>query len=229
MKSIAGNIVAIDTSGSFCSIAVSNSSGSVASLSSAGSGDHFEQLPIMLRRICSDAGVSTTSLTAIRIGVGPGSFTGLRIGMSFAKGLAWSLRIPLVGCSSLAGVAAAAMARDESVQRVVVVADARRDEVFAAAYRTGTSLIEERSPRIVSVPELAKAEWSQEGTWWSSPQRDFSLSGYDLVPEPDTAKGLLTLSSATPVSFAVEEIAVLEPTYLRAVAAKTIEERKLGT
>ena len=183
----------------------------------------------MLRRVCDDASVPMNSLREIRIGVGPGSFTGLRIGMSFAKGLAWSLRIPLVGCGSLAGVAAAAMSRDESVQRVVVLADARRDEVFAAAYWRGPSLREELSPRIVPVAELADSEWSSEGTRWCSPQRDFSLSGYALVPEPDTAKGLLILPATAPVSFAVEEIAVLEPTYLRAVAAKTIEERKLGT
>ena len=229
MSSVARNVVAIDTSGSFCSIAVSDGSGRITTLSSAGSGDHFEQLPLMLRRVCDDAGISTSALKEIRIGVGPGSFTGLRIGMSFAKGLAWSLRIPLVGCGSLAGVAAAALSRDESVHRVVVVADARRDEVFAAAYKRGDSLLEEISPRIVPVSELSGAEWSQEGTRWCSPQRDFSLSGYALVPEPDTAKGLLTLSVATPEAFAVEEIAVLEPTYLRAVAAKTIEERKLGT
>ncbi len=229
MSSIESSVVAIDTSGSFCSIAVSDSSGCITTLSSAGSGDHFEQLPLMLRRVCDDASVPMNSLKEIRIGVGPGSFTGLRIGMSFAKGLAWSLRIPLVGCGSLAAVAAAAMSRDESVQRVVVLADARRDEVFAAAYKRGTSLREELSPRIVPVAELADSEWSSEGARWCSPQRDFSLSGYVLVPEPDTAKGLLILLATTPVSFAVEEIAVLEPTYLRAVAAKTIEERKLGT
>jgi tRNA threonylcarbamoyl adenosine modification protein YeaZ len=229
MSPVASNVLAIDTSGSFCSIAVSNSFGNITSRSSSGSGDHFEQLPLMLRRTCDDAGVSMNSLKEIRIGVGPGSFTGLRIGMSFAKGLAWSLRIPLMGCGSLAGVAAAALAQDESVHRVVVLADARRDEVFAAAYKRGASLEEEISPRIVPVADLAGSEWSKEGTRWCSPQRDFLLSGYVLVPEPDTAKGLLILPGAAPVTFAVEEIAVLEPSYLRAVAAKTIEERKLGT
>lgn len=229
MSAVASNVLAIDTSGSFCSIAISDSSGDITALSSAGAGDHFEQLPRMVRRACEDAGVSMKSLREIRIGVGPGSFTGLRIGMSFAKGLAWSLRVPLVGCGSLAGVAAAALARDESVHRVVVLADARRDEVFAAAYKRGASLEEEISPRIVPVAELVGSEWSQEGTRWSSPQRDFSLSGHVLVPEPDTGKGLLILPVNTSASFAVEEIAVLEPTYLRAVAAKTIEERKLGT
>jgi tRNA threonylcarbamoyl adenosine modification protein YeaZ len=222
-------VVAIDTSGSFCSIALVDGAGMVTALSSAGSGDHFEQLPLMLRRVCDEANISLSALKEIRIGVGPGSFTGLRIGMSFAKGLAWSLRIPLVGCSSLAGVAAAALARDESVQRVIVLADARRDEVFAAAYRRGDAMVEEISPRIVPVTELAGGEWSKEGTRWCTPQRDFLLVGYGLVPEPDTAKGLLTLSAAIPGAFAVEEIAVLEPTYIRAVAAKTIEERKVGT
>jgi tRNA threonylcarbamoyl adenosine modification protein YeaZ len=229
MSSVASNVVAIDTSGSFCSIAVSDSSGRVTTLSSAGSGDHFEQLPIMLRRACADAGGSTNALKEIRIGVGPGSFTGLRIGMSFAKGLAWSLRIPLVGCSSFAGVAAAAFARDAAVQRVVVVADARRDEVFAAAYSRGAPLHEDISPIIVPIRELSGSEWSQEGTRWCTPQRDFSLPGYPLVPEPDGAKGLLIVPQGPLPPFAVEEIAVLEPTYLRAVAAKTIEERKLGT
>lgn len=229
MSSIASHVVAIDTSGSFCSIALSDSSGGVTTLSSAGSGDHFEQLPIMLRRVCTDAGISTNALKEIRIGVGPGSFTGLRIGMSFAKGLAWSLRIPLVGCSSFAGVAAASLARDAAVQRVVVVADARRDEVFAGVYSRGTPLREDIAPRIVPISELSGSEWSQAGTRWCTPQRDFSLPGYSLVSEPDGAKGLLIVPQEPLPPFTVEEIAVLEPTYLRAVAAKTIEERKLGT
>ena len=223
------SVVAIDTSGSFCSIAVRVGDGSVTALSSPGSGDHFEQLPRMLQRVYSDANLPLASLSEIRIGIGPGSFTGLRIGMSFAKGLAWSSRVPLVGCSSLAGVAAAVMARDESVRRVVVVADARRDEVFAAVYERGAPVQEAISPCIVPVSQLFHAPWSNVGTSWASPQRDFGIPGLPITPEHDAAKGLLFLPGGAAKDFSLNEIAVLEPTYLRAVAAKTIEERRLGT
>lgn len=222
------NVLAIDTSGSFCSVAVLNDSGAIASLSSAGSGDHFEQLPLMVGRACADAGISPSDLRAIRIGVGPGSFTGLRIGMSFAKGLAWSLRVPLLGCSSLAGAATAVMSRDSSVGRVVVLADARRDEVFAAAYTRGAPVVEEVAPCIVPVGELAGSTWTQPGTRWATPQRDFIPAGCEVVSEACVAEGLLMVPVNGSRAFSLEEIAVLEPTYLRAVAAKTIEERKQG-
>lgn len=223
------NVVAIDTSGSFCGVAIRLGSGFVSSLSSAGSGDHFEQLPQMLERVCGEAGIAPSGLHEVRIGLGPGSFTGLRIGMSFAKGLAWSLRVPLVGASSFSGIATAALARDLSLQRVVVVADARRDEFFAGVFRRGAPVEEEVSPRIVPISECLSAPWSVQGTVWVTPQRDFVVDGLHLTPESDGAKGLVSLKPDVERGFSVEEMAVLEPTYLRAVAAKTIEERRLGT
>ena len=228
MAVVCRNVLAIDTSGSFCSVAVVNGSGVRTAVSSAGSGDHFEQLPLLVGRVCADAGISTSDIRSIRIGVGPGSFTGLRIGMSFVKGLACSLRVPLVGCSSLAGAAAAAMSRDSSLERVVVLADARRDEVFAAAYTRGAPVIEEVAPCIVPVAELSGAVWSKAGTHWLTPQRDFALQGVSLAAEGDIASGLLALEGDAPKGIDIGEIAALEPTYLRAVAAKTIAERKQG-
>jgi len=121
------------------------------------------------------------------------------------------------------------MARDESVRRVVVVADARRDEVFAAVYERGAPVQEAISPCIVPVSQLFHAPWSNVGTSWASPQRDFSIPGLQITPEHDAAKGLLFLPGGAAKDFSLNEIAVLEPTYLRAVAAKTIEERRLGT
>ena len=222
------NVLAIDPSGSFCSVAVVNGSGMPTAVSSAGLGDHFEQLPLLVGRVCDDAGMTTADIRSIRIGVGPGSFTGLRIGMSFAKGLAWCLRVPLIGCSSLAGAAAATMSRDSSLNRVVVLADARRDEVFAAAYTRGSPVVEEVAPCIVPVVDLRGPVWAKEGTLWVTPQRDFTLPEVPLEGEADISKGLVMLDSGAAKAFDIGEIAALEPTYLRAVAAKTITERKQG-
>jgi hypothetical protein len=109
-----------------------------------------------------------------------------------------------------------------------VLADARRDEVFAAAYTRGAPVVEELAPCIVPVGELAGSTWTQPGTRWATPQRDFIPAGCEVVSEACVAEGLLMVPVNGSRAFSLEEIAVLEPTYLRAVAAKTIEERKQG-
>jgi tRNA A37 threonylcarbamoyladenosine modification protein TsaB len=120
------------------------------------------------------------------------------------------------------------MLRDSSLERVVVLADARRDEVFAAAYTRGAPVVEEVAPCIVPITELSGSAWSKDGTHWVTPQRDFALPGVPLAAEGDIASGILALEGGAPKAFDIGEIAALEPTYLRAVAAKTIAERKQG-
>lgn len=228
---MAVHTLAIDTSGSFCSVALRTAEGDVSSISSSGDGDHFEQLPKIVARLCEERGLSPRDLGTIRIGVGPGSFTGLRIGMSFAKGLAWSLQIPLVGVCSFSGVAQAVFEREPNVTRVIVVADARRDEVFAASFTRAAAGSAEQGPVIVPISELSATPWSDGSSTlaWVTPQRDFVLSGLPLVSESGAGRGLLSLPGPHSEGGTVTEIAVLEPSYLRAVAAKTIEERKQGT
>lgn len=74
----------------------------------------------------------------IAVGVGPGSFTGLRIGLSVARGLAWTNRIPIVGVSSLELNAVTFPVRDETV---VPVSDAKMKKVYGAAFRNGERLL----------------------------------------------------------------------------------------
>lgn len=79
-----------------------------------------------------EAGLSPQSLGAVAVGAGPGSFTGLRIGMATAKGIAFAIGKPLWAVSSLAALAHAALHDDGTM---VAVLDARRGEVYAGAYR----------------------------------------------------------------------------------------------
>jgi len=95
---------------------------------------HATRLLAMTAELLAQAGVGWSALDRIGVGVGPGRFTGLRIGVASARGLAQSLGVELVGVSSLralAGVAAAQAGEDGGVLAVI---DARRGEVFAAAY-----------------------------------------------------------------------------------------------
>lgn len=219
-------ILAIDTSGSFCSVALQTKHGTLVSRHSAGESDHFEQLPGLVRSVCGEAGVALADLDHVRVGVGPGSFTGLRIGMSFAKGLAWSLRIPCVGVCSFLGAAAARGRGEVGEGRITVVADARRSEVFCGEYELVGGVFS-----VVSEPKLIGHEGLQErggrGCVHVSPQRGLEVPGLEIHPVPEVALGLLGIG-APRGGFSVTDIASLEPTYIREVSAKTIEQRRMG-
>ncbi|MCW3065876.1 MAG: peptidase glycoprotease [Solirubrobacterales bacterium] len=92
---------------------------------------HATRLLALLAEVMAEGGVGWERVDRIAAGIGPGSFTGLRIGLATARSLAQSRALPLVGVSSLAALAEPARAQAD---RVVAVLDARRGEVFAAAW-----------------------------------------------------------------------------------------------
>src|SRR5438270_13363286 len=92
---------------------------------------HATQLLELARGVLEQAGVGWKEIERLAVGVGPGTFTGLRVGVATARGLAQSLDAELVGVSSLQALAEGA---DADVQGVLSVIDARRGEIFAAAY-----------------------------------------------------------------------------------------------
>lgn len=94
---------------------------------------HATRLLPLAGELLERAQVGWSELERIAVGIGPGTFTGLRIGVATARGLAQSLGIPLVGVSSLGALAEGALAQDdEKPDGVVSVIDARRGEIFAA-------------------------------------------------------------------------------------------------
>lgn len=101
---------------------------------------HATRLLALADDLLRQSDVGWESLTLIATGVGPGTFTGLRIGLATARGLAQSLGIQARGVSSLAALARPALSGPHAAERVLAVLDARRGEVFAAAYdhRRGT-------------------------------------------------------------------------------------------
>jgi tRNA threonylcarbamoyladenosine biosynthesis protein TsaB len=92
----------------------------------------------MIAAEMTDAGLGWEDIERIAVGVGPGGFTGLRIGIATARGLARSRDVPLVGVSTLRSLALGAGARERAV---LAVLDARRGEVFAGAWRGDAQLL----------------------------------------------------------------------------------------
>jgi tRNA threonylcarbamoyladenosine biosynthesis protein TsaB len=93
---------------------------------------HAETLLPLVERLLAETGSARSSLDRLAVGVGPGSFTGLRVGIALAQGMALGLDRPLVGIGSLRAIARGAPEDDSRVR--VVGLDARRDELFVAAY-----------------------------------------------------------------------------------------------
>lgn len=127
-------ILAIDTSTKFGSVALVNDRSLIAEVQLGVELTHSETLVTTIDWILSSADHNRESIDLVACAIGPGSFTGLRIGLATAKGLALGLCKPLIGISSLL-----ALASGFSYYPGVVVPaiDAKRDEVYAAAYKLG--------------------------------------------------------------------------------------------
>ena len=151
-------VLAIDTSGSGCSAAVYDSeAAAVLGRSGADLGKgHAERLMEFVDEALAAAGRSLADIDRIAVTVGPGSFTGIRVGVAAARGLALALGKSAVGVSTLAvlaeGIRAAAPGRD-----ILVAIDAKRDEVYVQAFgATGAAISE---PEALSV-EVARERFS---------------------------------------------------------------------
>ena len=94
--------------------------------------DHARRLPAALAALFAEAGLTPRNLQGVGVGVGPGSYTGLRVGLAAARGIAQALAVPLRGESTLAAVAAGVLSEHEP--RAVVALDARRGNVYAGVF-----------------------------------------------------------------------------------------------
>ncbi len=137
-------VLAIETSKSQASAALLEGGSLVVARQAAAPKQSAERLLPMIAELLAEAGWARTSLERLGVSVGPGSFTGLRVGIACAQGLALGLNVPLVGVTSLAAMARCVPEAMPGVRCAVL--DARRDEVFIGAYTTGGRFSERLAP-----------------------------------------------------------------------------------
>ncbi|HVY33446.1 MAG TPA: tRNA (adenosine(37)-N6)-threonylcarbamoyltransferase complex dimerization subunit type 1 TsaB [Caulobacteraceae bacterium] len=130
-------VLGLDTAVGACSAAVTADGRPLAVRSEPMLRGHQERLAPMVREVMEEAGFAFTALDLIGVTVGPGSFTGLRVGLAFAKGLGLALARPVVGVGTLEALAAS----EPGADMTLAVIDARRGQVYLQAFSQGRALM----------------------------------------------------------------------------------------
>jgi tRNA threonylcarbamoyladenosine biosynthesis protein TsaB len=141
-------ILNIETATKNCSVSLTYEE-EVLSLRELNDGNysHSENLHVFIDEVLKSAGKSIKEIAAIAVSKGPGSFTGLRIGVSAAKGLSFSLDIPLISVSTLTSLAYTIKVKEGEV--IIPLLDARRMEVYSAIYDQGYDQIRKIEAEII--------------------------------------------------------------------------------
>jgi tRNA threonylcarbamoyladenosine biosynthesis protein TsaB len=150
-------VLAIDTALEACSCAILDTARRepmIASRSEAMVRGHAEALIPLVQTMMAEANIVFSSLDRVAVTTGPGSFTGLRVGISAARGFGLAAEKPVVGLSTLAALAAPHIAEDDSVP-VIVAIDARHAHVYLQAFAPGGRTV--IAPRIAPLQEAIRA------------------------------------------------------------------------
>ena len=229
------NLLAIETATESCSVALIHGDELIAR-SEIAPRRHTELVLPMADELLAEAGIGRLALDAIAVGRGPGAFTGVRLAVSLAQGMALALDLPVITISSLAALALEAP--EEEGTAILAVIDARMGEIYAACYRRDgngglTALDDERIATADTLQLPEASAWQVVGSGWAryAPVLSRRLTG--------------TLHSADgqcyPQAAHVAELAIAEfkagrgqepelalPVYLRDKVALTLAEQRKG-
>lgn len=148
-------ILGIDTATACVSVAVGGHEGVLASTQSVRGRQHAEILTPAIEFACRQARIELSEISVVAVDLGPGLFTGLRVGVAAAKAMAHALRVPMIGVPSLDLVAFPVRF---SPKLIVAAIDARRGELFTASYRQVPGGIQRLTPHHTVTPEDLASE-----------------------------------------------------------------------
>lgn len=210
-------ILHIETSTKVCSVALSKGEELVALKEVKEVGySHSENLTVFIQDVLEEGNVLLEDLSAISVSEGPGSYTGLRIGVSTAKGLCFSLNIPLIAIPALQVLA---NTHSEEVEgKVIPMMDARRNEVFSAVYSEDMNCIKETEAK--EVDDTFYSEFKDQTILLvgDGASKALPLGNNSWVIKSDSdisAKGMVQLALEKFINQDFADTAYFEPFYLK--------------
>lgn len=212
-------ILNLETATTNCSVSISKGNGTIVLKENNAAGySHSEQLHLFIEEALKEASLSFSDLDAVAISKGPGSYTGLRIGVSAAKGLCFALDLPLISVPTLQSMAHQVPLRQGEL--VIPVLDARRMEVYSCVYDANYEGIRETRAEIVDEASF-KDHISDNKVYvvGSGAEKcrgvvkhpNFVFDG-SVVP---SAKDMAPMASKKYESGQFEDVAYFEPYYLK--------------
>ena len=219
-------ILCIETGTDICSVGLARN-GELISLRESGEGrDHAKKVGVFVDELLCETGVAPDELDAVAVGKGPGSYTGLRIGVSFAKGLCYGLGIPLVAVGSLDAMVE--VAREDFEAGILDVTswnnallcpmvDARRMEVYTQIFSSAGEPLSDVAAEVVTSESFA--EWRNKGQLVifgnGAAKCCEVLPDAHYIDVTPSARGLARLAEERLQAGQVEDIAYFEPFYLK--------------
>lgn len=153
-------ILIVETSASICSVCLASDKGVVvAERNSQLENEHSEKLAVFVQEVLLEAGISIRELVAVAVSQGPGSYTGLRIGTSLAKGICFACNIPLIQVDALKGLAILGAEMHSDADLVMSHLDARRNEVYMQIWGINLDLI--MPTTAVVIDENSFVDWAK--------------------------------------------------------------------
>ena len=221
-------ILSIETGTDICSVALANDGELMALRESDEGRDHAKKVALFVDELLRETGVQPSDIDAIAVGKGPGSYTGLRIGVSFAKGMCYALNIPLIAIGSLDALAEVAREdfeagildieeEDWSQAKLCPMVDARRMEVYAQVFdvegRAQSDVVAE------VVTEESFNEWRSKGKFviFGNGAKKCAEMLPDAIIEDvvPSARGIVRLAEDAFNAGKFEDLAYFEPFYLK--------------
>lgn len=157
-------ILHIDTATDICSVCLARNGDLLGTKENKERNTHAAVITQLIEELIQQNGLKRSDLNAVAISSGPGSYTGLRIGTSIAKGLCYVLNIPLIAVPTLKVIAAGGVALDNSFQYYCSMLDARRNEVYAALYDKNMQEVKSVTSLIIDKPENLFQFAGEQGT-----------------------------------------------------------------
>lgn len=211
-------ILHIETATKICSVALSNN-GELISLKETDESDyvHGEVITLFIEEVLKNSGITVKQLSAVSVTSGPGSYTGLRIGVSTAKGLCYALNIPLISVDALYNLAVLARENNNPDSSICAMIDARRMEVFSTIYNSdllpvkpvSADILDENSYREYE-PFIVVGDGAQKmKETWSTRNIQFDFT------TKSSASGHKTIAIEKYSNKEFEDVAYFEPFYLK--------------
>jgi tRNA threonylcarbamoyladenosine biosynthesis protein TsaB len=210
-------ILNIETATKNCSVAVAND-GQVLSLRELATDGyaHAEKLHVFINQVLKECEIQYSDLSAVAVSKGPGSYTGLRIGVSAAKGFCMALGIPLVSIDTLQALALKTNVADGVI---VPMLDARRMEVYSAVYDTKHEKIREVKAEIITEDSLSEVDGDVHIIGDCQPKIKTMLNAERFIYHDDivypSANEMAAVSFEKFKNEQFEDLAYFEPFYLK--------------